>query len=84
MSRLPKGYVPPDLVPVSRAGLSRSRSIRLIAIADLKALAKAGRKAGVPCIRALAASVMADGQRLAVRLDPELSAGCADADLLWR
>jgi D-alanyl-D-alanine carboxypeptidase len=47
MSRLPKGYVPPDLVAVSRAGLSGGGSIRLIAIADLKALVKAGRKAGV-------------------------------------
>jgi D-alanyl-D-alanine carboxypeptidase len=46
-SRLPEGYVPPDLVAVSRAGLPGGGSIRLIAIADLKALAKAGRKAGV-------------------------------------
>ena len=46
-SRLPKGYAPPDLVAVSRAGLSGGGSIRLIAIADLKALAAAGRKAGV-------------------------------------
>jgi D-alanyl-D-alanine carboxypeptidase len=46
-SRLPRGYVPPDLVPVSRAGLSGGDAIRRIAIADLKALAKAGRKAGV-------------------------------------
>ncbi len=46
-SRLPKGYVPPDLVPVSRAGLSGGGSVRRIAIADLKALVKAGRKAGV-------------------------------------
>jgi D-alanyl-D-alanine carboxypeptidase len=46
-SRLPKGYVPPDLVAVSRAGLSGGGSIRRIAIADLKALAAAARKAGV-------------------------------------
>ena len=46
-SRLPEGYVPPDLVPVSRARLSGGGSIRRIAIADLKALAKAARKAGV-------------------------------------
>ena len=46
-SRLPKGYVPPDLVPVSGAGLSGGGTIRRIAIADLKALVKAGRKAGV-------------------------------------
>ena len=39
--------MPPDLVPVSRAGLSGGGTIRRIAIADLKALAKAGRKAGV-------------------------------------
>jgi zinc D-Ala-D-Ala carboxypeptidase len=47
MSRLPDGYVPPDLVAVARAGLSGGGSIRVIAIADLKALAKAARKAGV-------------------------------------
>ena len=47
ISRLPKGYVPPDLVAVSRAGLSGDGSIRRIAIADLRALAEAGRKAGV-------------------------------------
>ena len=47
VNRLPKGYVPPDLVAVSRAGLSGGGSIRRIAIADLKALAKAGRKVGV-------------------------------------
>jgi D-alanyl-D-alanine carboxypeptidase len=47
MSRLPKVYAPPDLVAVSRAGLSGGGSIRRIAIADLRALAKAGRTAGV-------------------------------------
>ena len=143
-SRLPKGYVPPDLVPVSRAGLSGGGSIRRIAIADLKALATAARKAGVrlavesayrsearqqrtfagwvrtsgeaearrfsaraghsehqlgtaidfkaagggspwtPGIRALAACAMAGGECLALRLDPELSAGCGDTDLLRR
>jgi len=46
-SRLPKGYVPPDLVPVSRASLSGGGSIRRVAIADLRALAVAARKAGV-------------------------------------
>ena len=46
-SRLSKGYVPPDLVPVARAGLSGGGTVRGIAIADLKALAKAARKAGV-------------------------------------
>ena len=46
-SRLPKGYVPPDLVAVSRAGLSGGGSIRRIAITDLKALAGAARKAQV-------------------------------------
>jgi len=48
MSRLPKGYAPPDLVAVSRAGLGGGGSIRLIAIADLKALAVAARNA---CVR---------------------------------
>src|SRR6476660_7281537 len=46
-SRLPKGYVPPDLVPVSRAGLFVGASVRRIAIADLKALVDAARKARV-------------------------------------
>ena len=44
-----------------------------------------GRRAAVDAgIRALAACAMAGGQRLAVRLDPELSAGCGDTDLLRR
>jgi D-alanyl-D-alanine carboxypeptidase len=47
MSRLPKGYAPPDLVAVSRTGLGGGGSIRLIAIAALKALAAAARNAGV-------------------------------------
>jgi len=47
ISRLPKGYVPPDLVAVARAGLTGGGSIRLIAIADLRALTEAARKAGV-------------------------------------
>jgi D-alanyl-D-alanine carboxypeptidase len=46
-SRLPKGYVPPDLVSVSRAGLSGGGLIRRIAIADLRALTRAARRAGV-------------------------------------
>ena len=46
-SRLPVGYVPPDLVAASRAGLSGGGSIRLIAIADLKALVTSARKARV-------------------------------------
>jgi D-alanyl-D-alanine carboxypeptidase len=47
ISRLPKGYVPPDLVPVSRAGLAGGGYIRAIAIDDLRALSRAARKAGV-------------------------------------
>ena len=46
-NRLPKGYVPPDLVAVSRAGLSGGGNIRRIAIADLRTLAMAARKDGV-------------------------------------
>ena len=139
-----RATLPPDLVAVSRAGLSGGGSIRRIAIADLKALANAARKAGVrlavesayrsearqqqdvrglgphlrrsrgqtlqcarrtlgapardrhrfqgrgrrvpldAAIRALAACAMAGGERLAIRLDPELSAGCGDTDLLRR
>ena len=47
ISRLPRGYVPPDLVPISEASLSGGGTIRRIATADLKALVKAARKAGV-------------------------------------
>jgi D-alanyl-D-alanine carboxypeptidase len=47
ISRLPKGYVPPDLMPVSRAELAGGGSIRAVAIDDLRALARAARKAGV-------------------------------------
>jgi hypothetical protein len=142
ISRLPKGYVPPDLVAVSRAGLSGGGSVRRIAIADLAALAVAGRKAGVrlavesayrseaqqrrtfrglgthvrrgrgrtfqcarrtlgasardrprfqgrgrrvpvdASIRTIPTCAMARGQRLAIRLDPELSVGRGGTDLL--
>ncbi len=44
-----------------------------------------GRRVPVDAsIRALAPCAMAGGERLAVRLDPELSAGCGDTDLLRR
>ena len=44
-----------------------------------------GRRVPVDAgIRALAPCAMAGGQRLAVRLDPELSAGCRGTDLLRR
>ena len=46
ISRLPAGYVPPDLVPVARAGLPGGGLIRALAIPDLRALAEAARKAG--------------------------------------
>jgi D-alanyl-D-alanine carboxypeptidase len=41
-------YKPPDLVPVSRAGVTGGGSVRKFAIPDLTALATAARKAGVP------------------------------------
>jgi D-alanyl-D-alanine carboxypeptidase len=44
---LPKSYVPPDLVPVSRARIAGSGQIRAIVIDDLRALARAAREAGV-------------------------------------
>jgi D-alanyl-D-alanine carboxypeptidase len=46
--KLPKSYRPKDLVPVSRAGISGSGSIRKIVIKDLKAMTKAASKAGAP------------------------------------
>jgi LAS superfamily LD-carboxypeptidase LdcB len=46
--RVTPDYVPTDLVPVSKAGLSGSGSIRSLAIADLRAMAAAARKAGSP------------------------------------
>jgi D-alanyl-D-alanine carboxypeptidase len=46
--RLPKGYAPDDLVPVSRAGLAGGGSLRSIAIDDLRALATAAKAADRP------------------------------------
>lgn len=46
--RLPRGYRVPDVVPVSRAGIAGSGRIRKVAIADLRALAAAARRAGNP------------------------------------
>ena len=47
--RVPKGYVPPDLVPVTRAGLAgKDRMIRAVAIDDLEAMAEAALAAGAP------------------------------------
>ncbi|NLF04002.1 MAG: M15 family metallopeptidase [Actinomycetales bacterium] len=44
--RLPKKYAPKDLVPVSRAKVAGSGSVRKIIVKDLRAMAKAARKAG--------------------------------------
>src|SRR6185503_56296 len=41
-------YVPPDLVPVSEAGISGPGLIRQVAIDDLRALAQAAADAGNP------------------------------------
>ncbi|HEX2627157.1 MAG TPA: M15 family metallopeptidase [Candidatus Limnocylindrales bacterium] len=47
--RVTKGYVPPDLVPVTEAGLAGSKkTIRAIAVDDLRAMADAARAAGSP------------------------------------
>jgi D-alanyl-D-alanine carboxypeptidase len=47
--RVTKNYVPPDLVPVTEAGVPGSkRTIRAIAIDDLRAMADAARAAGAP------------------------------------
>ena len=45
---LPKSYVPPGLVSVSRAGLKGSGEVRNFVIDDLTAMATAARKAGGP------------------------------------
>ena len=44
--RVPKSYVPPGLVSVSKAGLPGGGQIRNITIPDLSDMAKAARKAG--------------------------------------
>jgi D-alanyl-D-alanine carboxypeptidase len=43
-----KDYKPPDLVPVSRAGISGAGYVRQVAIDDLRALADAAAGAGTP------------------------------------
>lgn len=47
--RVPKGYVPPDLVPVSQAGFSGKSEIRAVVIEDLRAMreAAAADEAGI-------------------------------------
>jgi zinc D-Ala-D-Ala carboxypeptidase len=45
--RLPRTYSPPDLVSTALAGLNRGQRVRLVVIADLRAMAVAARKAGV-------------------------------------
>jgi zinc D-Ala-D-Ala carboxypeptidase len=44
--RLPSSYRPPNLVPVSRAGLAGAGSVRAELIPDLRAMAAAARAAG--------------------------------------
>jgi hypothetical protein len=44
---LGKGYAPPDLVPVARAGIAGRGRVRGFVIADLRALDRAARSAGV-------------------------------------
>jgi D-alanyl-D-alanine carboxypeptidase len=46
--RLPDDYAPPDLVPVSKAGIGGSGSLREFVIPDLRALAAAARADGIP------------------------------------
>jgi len=46
--RLPRDYRVPDLVPVARAGIDGNGRIRRIAVADLRAMAAAARRAGNP------------------------------------
>jgi zinc D-Ala-D-Ala carboxypeptidase len=43
-----KSYVPPDLVPVTDAGISGNGEVRSLVIGDLRALAMAAKAAGAP------------------------------------
>ncbi len=43
-----RSYVPPDLVPVTKAGISGNGEIRSIVIPDLRAMAEAAQAAGAP------------------------------------
>jgi zinc D-Ala-D-Ala carboxypeptidase len=53
-------YVPPDLIPVSRAGIGGAGSVRSLVIDDLKALTLAARKAGVTLVVNSAYRIYAD------------------------
>jgi len=46
--RIPKSYAPPDLVPISNAGINRSGKIRSLAIDDLREMTSAASAAGAP------------------------------------
>lgn len=46
--RLPPGYEPPDLVPVSEAGFAAAFLVRRVVVRDLAALREAAEAAGVP------------------------------------
>jgi zinc D-Ala-D-Ala carboxypeptidase len=46
--RLPTTYVPPDLVPVSKAGVQGSGRVRKLLVDDLRAMARAAQDAGAP------------------------------------
>jgi len=46
--RVGKDYVPPDLVPVSEAGIAGPGLIRAVAIDDLRAMTKAAARNGTP------------------------------------
>jgi D-alanyl-D-alanine carboxypeptidase len=47
LATLGRNYVPPDLVPVGRAGIAGGGVVRQLLIDDLRALDRAGRAAGV-------------------------------------
>jgi D-alanyl-D-alanine carboxypeptidase len=46
--RVPRNYVPPDLVPVGQAGIAGHGRVRAVMIDDLRALTDAARAAGNP------------------------------------
>jgi zinc D-Ala-D-Ala carboxypeptidase len=57
---LTAAYVPPDLVPVSQAGVAGSAQVRAFLVDDLRALAKAGASQGLPITAASAYRSYAD------------------------
>jgi D-alanyl-D-alanine carboxypeptidase len=74
---LPESYVPPDLVPVSRAGIVGGGTIRELVVDDLAALADAADAAGVPL--AVQSAYRSHARQAAVFAEWVASSGEAEA-----